>query len=120
MSHNCRLKSKTGLRRTGITRTDNRQCSKSSGPRVVKPGKRLRRKSKKKKPWENDKFKREYMAQYAYCEFMKYFPCFSLGYVRIPTGIHGKLSPPVSIFQKPTDPHHCLWGLARRWDIRAC
>lgn len=120
MSHNCRLKSKTGLRRSGITRTDNRQCSKSSGPRVVKPGKRFRRKSKTKKPWQNDEFKAAYMDENPECEFMKYFPKFGSRSCQIPTGIRGILSAPVSIVQPSRDPHHCLWGLSRRWDIRAC
>lgn len=107
-----------GLRKTGFKPKPNGspRWNGAMGP-AVKPKKR---KAKKKKPWDNPEFKRDYMEENKTCELLPHMPKAGLGRCRVPTGIHEKYCSPISIVQKSTDPHHCLWGLARRWDIRAC
>lgn len=91
----------------------------------VKPRKRLRAKSKRNSNRHVDlKFRREYMAENFMCEMLPYFPkgeppfpWISTPFVAVPMSESSVLN--LVDPREATDPHHILWGQARRHDIRA-
>lgn len=109
------LKRKTGLKPGTFNRPSNKTCPKI-GLRP-KRARRLRAKSlTNSNRHVNLKFREEYMAANPMCEMRTVFPKWGgFHWLYLRSGV----SHPLRNDTASTDPHHILWGQARRHDIRA-